>query len=204
MFKPENIENSFFLNLGFNFDPSSLKRGDILISEPFLADPNFSRSVILITEYKPAEGAFGFVLNKPTELEIGDIIDNFSSDKHIFYQGGPVNPETMFFVHNQGEVIPDSHFIAEGLWWSGDYEELIALINQGKIGSSDVKFFGGYSGWAIGQLEDEIKARSWIIGKLTATEILSHPSSDLWKTSLKHLGSKFSIIANFPENPELN
>jgi putative transcriptional regulator len=204
MFKPENIENSFFLNIGFNFDPSLLKPGDVLISEPFLSDPNFSRSVVLIAEYKPEEGAFGFIINKPTELEITDIIDELDANGHIFHQGGPVNTETLFFIHNKGDVIPNSHLIMDGLWWSGDYEEVVAMINHGIIGQGDVKFFGGYSGWAVGQLEDEIKSRSWIIGKLGANEILSHVSETLWKTSLNHLGTKFSIMANFPENPELN
>ena len=80
MFKPDNIENEFFLKLGFSFSPDLLAKGKILISEPFLGDPNFSRSVILLLEYSSENGAVGFVLNKPTDLFMSDMIDDYPKD----------------------------------------------------------------------------------------------------------------------------
>lgn len=205
MFNPRNIENDFFVRLGFNFDPKMLEKGKLLISEPFLPDPNFSRSVVLLTEYNPDEGAFGFILNKPTDLEMSDVIDAFPTAGFSFHYGGPVNPESLFFIHSSDKsIISESRTITENLSWSGNYEEVISLINMGKMGPEDVKFFGGYSGWGVGQLESELSERSWIISSLPAHDIMTTDPSLLWKRSLKNLGSKFSIMAEFPENPMLN
>jgi len=205
MFNPRNIENDFFIRLGFSFDPKLLAKGKLLISEPFLPDPNFSRSVVILTEYNSTEGAFGFILNKPTDLEMNDVIDSFPGASFPFHYGGPVNPESLFFLHTLGEtVIPESRTVMDDLHWSGNYEEVLSLINMGKIGPQDVKFFGGYSGWGVGQLENELNEHSWIISSLPAFDIMSTDPALLWKRSLKNLGSKFSIMAEFPENPALN
>lgn len=204
MFRPENIENDFFVKLGFNFDPKSLAKGKVLISEPFLPDPNFSRSVVLLTEYEPEEGAFGFILNKPTDLDMQDIIESFPAEGYSFHYGGPVNPETLFFLHTAGESIAESKKVFDHIHWSGDYEEMISLIRMGTMGKDDVRFFGGYSGWGIGQLERELKERSWIISSLSAEDIMKADPDEMWKKSLKNLGPKFSIMAEFPENPGLN
>jgi putative transcriptional regulator len=204
MFNPENIENEFFHRIGFNFDPKSLVAGSVLISEPFLADPNFSRSVILLTEYTEADGAFGFILNKPTELEISDIVETFPYSGYTFHVGGPVSSETVFFLHSAGSEINESNKIMDNLYWSGDFEHAKELIDLGKVTPDQIKFFGGYSGWGIGQLEDELKHHSWIIGELNAKQVLAGDADGLWKRSLNRLGKKFSIMAEFPENPELN
>jgi len=199
-----NIENDFFHKLAFNFDASSLKPGDVLISEPFLPDPNFSRSVVLITEYSPKDSAFGFIINKPSELEMSDVIDSFHHEGFTFHVGGPVNPETLFFVLGDNNILADAQKIRDGLSWSGDFEAVKGLIDIGKIHKEEIKFFGGYSGWGADQLEDEIKAKSWIIGKLSNNDILNGNHEILWKKSLEHLGSKFTIMSNFPEDPNLN
>lgn len=204
MFDPENSENDFFVKLGFNFDPKNLVKGKVLISEPFLPDPNFSRSVVLLTEYTPEEGAFGFILNKPTDLDMQEIIDKFPTPGFPFHYGGPVNPETLFFLHTAGKRIAESKEVYEDLFWSGDYEEVISMITLGQLSPTDVKFFGGYSGWGTGQLERELSERSWIISSLTTADVMHTDAHSMWKKTLKTLGPKFSIMAEFPENPGLN
>lgn len=204
VFKPENIENDFFLRIGFDFDPAQLARGKVLISEPFMSDPNFNRSVVLLTEYTKEDGAFGFILNKPTDLLMSDIMKEFPDVEFPFHYGGPVDPENLFFIHTVSELVEDSRQIIGDLHWSGDFDTLKSLISMGKVDPSDLKFFGGYSGWGEGQLEDELNEHSWIIADLSVEQIMINNHDELWKSSLKKLGSKFSIMANFPENPGLN
>lgn len=204
MFKPDNIENEFFLKLGFSFSPSELAKGKILISEPFLGDPNFSRSVILLLEYSDDEGAIGFVLNKPTDLLMSDMIDDYPANSFRFHYGGPVKPENVFFLHSLGTVISNSQYIMPGLWWGGDFDEITALIKSGTISDHEVKFFGGYSGWSASQLQEELLERSWILSSMSILDILKKDTEDMWRESLKSLGKKFSIMADFPEDPALN
>jgi len=160
MFKPDNIENEFFLKLGFSFSPEELAKGKILISEPFLGDPNFSRSVILLLEYSKENGAVGFVLNKPTDLNMSDMIEEYPIDSFRYHYGGPVKPENVFFLHTLGDSIDHSQQIIPGLWWGGDFDQITSLIKSGTVPQREVKFFGGYSGWAAQQLEDELLERS--------------------------------------------
>jgi len=153
MFKPDNIENEFFLKLGFSFSPEELAKGKILISEPFLGDPNFSRSVILLLEYSKENGAVGFVLNKPTDLNMSDMIEEYPIDSFRYHYGGPVKPENVFFLHTLGDSIDHSQQIIPGLWWGGDFDQITSLIKSGTVPQREVKFFGGYSGWAAQQLK---------------------------------------------------
>lgn len=204
MFKPDNIENEFFLKLGYSFSPEELAKGKILISEPFLEDPNFSRSVILLLEYSKENGAVGFVLNKPTDLNMSDMIEEYPTDSFRFHYGGPVKPENVFFLHTLGSSVNNSQQIMPGLWWGGDFDQITSLIKSGTVSTREVKFFGGYSGWAAQQLEDELLERSWILSNMNAEEIMQEDIDELWRKSLKSLGKKFSIIADFPEDPALN
>jgi len=204
MFKPDNIENEFFLKLGFSFSPEELAKGKILISEPFLGDPNFSRSVILLLEYSKENGAIGFVLNKPTDLNMSDMIEEYPIDSFRYHYGGPVKPENVFFLHTLGDSIDHSQQIIPGLWWGGDFDQITSLIKSGTVPQREVKFFGGYSGWAAQQLEDELLERSWILSSMSTEQIMKEDIDELWRESLKSLGKKFSIIADFPEDPALN
>jgi putative transcriptional regulator len=204
MFKPNNIENEFFLKLGFSFSPEELAKGKILISEPFLGDPNFSRSVILLLEYSKENGAVGFVLNKPTDLNMSDMIEEYPIDSFRYHYGGPVKPENVFFLHTLGDSIDHSQQIIPGLWWGGDFDQITSLIKSGTVPQREVKFFGGYSGWAAQQLEDELLERSWILSSMSTEQIMKEDIDELWRESLKSLGKKFSIIADFPEDPALN
>jgi len=204
MFHPENIENEFFLKLDFSFSASDLAKGKVLISEPFLEDPNFNRSVVLLTEYVQEEGAFGFVLNRPTDLFMHDIIEDFPCKHFPFHYGGPVENESLFFIHQLGDALEDSREIFPGLWWSGNFDHLRSLISTGSVQEHELKFFGGYSGWEAGQLERELMERSWIMNTLSRDHIFKTPADQMWRESLRSLGSKFSVMSQFPENPGMN
>ena len=136
--------------------------GKLLISEPFLADPNFKRSVVLLAEYSH-ESAMGFILNQPSNLVVKDLIpDLWMADFPVFI-GGPVEIETIHFVHRCYDKLNSGEEIAEGIYWGGDFETLKLLINSNNIQEDEVKFFLGYSGWGFNQLEDELVTNTWIV-----------------------------------------
>ena len=182
----------------------SAATGRLLISEPFMVDPNFKRSVILLTEYSEA-GAMGFILNHASEFLLGDLMPDLSYSELPVFIGGPVGANTLHFIHCVPDKIDDGIKIGEGIFWGGDFEKVKELITAYSLNNDEIKFFTGYSGWTPSQLDDEIKEDSWIVAdKLAAEIIFTHNEENLWREVVIGLGSRYAHIANFPENPELN
>ncbi len=142
----------------------SPQQGILLIADPFLKDSNFMRSVILMCRHNE-EGSFGFVLNKLFNQTLGDLISEMEGYDIPVYTGGPVQMDTVHYIHQYPELLPDSQLISGNIYWGGDFEKLKTLIKNEEVDISKIKFFIGYSGWNNGQLEDELSQKSW----LTAT-----------------------------------
>lgn len=195
------MDNTFFDKI--NIDFGTPEEGKILLSEPLLMDPNFSRTVILLTEHNE-EGTVGFVLNKPVDLLLNDVIEEFPKFESKLYIGGPVDNDRLYYLHTLGEKLPDSKKIMEGLYWGGDFEQLKLLIDTGQISTDEIRFFAGYSGWAKNQLVDEINEKSWIVASVNVAQIMNPDIDTLWKNLMTSLGKKYSIMSNFPEDPSLN
>ena len=194
-----------YLDFDFlNIDHENLapKQGRILISEPLLSDTYFKRSVILITEYSE-KGAVGFVLNKPVDIPINEILSDFPNFKANVYVGGPVAKDTIHFLHTLGELVPNSVHVLDNIYWGGDFDSLKELINEGIVEPSHVRFFLGYSGWSPDQLEGEIENNAWLVTRVESSKIMSG-DKDIWKKTLDELGKKYKIWSNFPENPAMN
>jgi putative transcriptional regulator len=181
----------------------SAKKGRFLIAEPFMDDPYFKRSVVLLTEHN-IKGTFGFILNKPLDVFVNDILKDFPTFESPIFMGGPVQPDTLFFIHTQGDLIAESIQVKDNIYWSGNMEQLKQLIIDQQIFPNEVMFFIGYSGWDAMQLKNEIKEESWIIAAPELKNIQQLNSTDLWRKSLQKMGSKHSLLANFPEDPSLN
>lgn len=182
-------------------NPSS---GKLLISEPFLADPNFKRSVVLLTEHSE-QGSVGFILNQPSNLLVKDLIQDFWSADFPVFIGGPVEVDTVHFIHRCYDKLNSGEEIADGIYWGGDFETLKALINQQGITEQEVKFFLGYSGWDHQQLESEIAANTWIVSDQYHPEtVFSNNEEELWKEVIINLGPKYAHVSNFPIDPSLN
>lgn len=180
------------------------QKGDLLISEPFLPDPNFNRTVVLLCEHNDM-GTFGFVLNKPSQLFMDDIMDDLSSLHMEVFVGGPVQQDTLHFIHRKPELFDNAIEVADGLYWGGEYDQLKILADSGQINKNDFKFFVGYSGWAEGQLSNELKENSWIISRNVEIEhIFDTKPERLWKLALENMGGKYKMISNYPEDPRLN
>lgn len=182
----------------------SAAAGRLLISEPFMMDPNFKRSVIILTEFSP-DGAMGFILNHQGEYMLGDVLPDVSYSEMPVYEGGPVAKNTLHFIHCIPEKIEGGIEIAPGLFWGGDFDMVKKLAGNYQLSETEIKFFAGYSGWTALQLEEEITANSWIVSdKFKSETLFSNDEHNLWKDVVISLGNRYAHIANFPENPALN
>jgi len=180
------------------------KKGDLLLSEPFLADPNFERSVILLCEHNE-EGSFGFVLNKQAEFELSDALEELQDFHETLHLGGPVQNNTLHYLHRIHPPLADSESVNNEVFWGGDFEELLSLINTRQLTTSDVKFFVGYSGWGPGQLESELSEKTWIVYQHASAELIFDiPIDKLWQEVLRSMGGKYRMFSNYPIDPRLN
>ena len=181
-----------------------IKKGKLLVAEPsVICDLSFNRSVILIADYNE-DGSVGFIINKPLKYTIKDLIPDINAD-FIIYNGGPVEQDNLYFIHNIPEIITNSIEISNGIYWGGDFELTKNLINSGKIKKDDIRFFLGYTGWDPNQLEEEMETNSWIVVEnFYKNKIIGKEATDFWKEKLQEIGGEYLIWANAPENPVWN
>lgn len=180
------------------------KKGCLLVAEPsILNDISFNRAVILLTEHNQ-DGSVGFIINKPLTHTINDLIPEINAS-FIIYNGGPVEQDNLYFIHNVPHLIPDSIEISNGIYWGGDFEITKNLINEGIILKENIRFFLGYTGWETDQLEYELEENSWIIVENELKEkIIGKNSQNFWKEKMNQLGGDYLLFSNSPENPSLN
>lgn len=180
-----------------------IQKGNLLVAEPsILNDKSFNRAIILLTEHNE-EGSIGFILNKPSEFIVKDLVPDIDCDFRV-YSGGPVERDNLYFVHTLPELIPDSIEVSKGIYWGGNYEAVKSFLSQGIIKSDEIRFFLGYSGWSIEQLELEIKEKTWTIIENTYKNVFNINSAKGWKEKLMEMGGKYRIWANSPGDPSLN
>jgi len=183
-----------------------MKPGTLLISQPFLGDPNFERSVVLLCRHRPHEGAFGLVLTRPTPLLLGDVLALPPTADHPvarlpLFTGGPVQPDTLHFVH-QRAGLPGARALGQGVFWGGDFDQFLAGL-AADAGPA-VRLFVGYSGWSAEQLEEEIGRGSWIRQPASAGKVFTLASDAFWRTILREKGGRYRALANYPLDPRLN
>lgn len=178
--------------------------GALLLSEPFLPDENFKRTVVFVCEHNEEEGTFGFVVNRPLGVKVHEAVEDFPEFDATLHLGGPVENNTLHYLHRLGDKLPDSIEVVPGLWWGGSYEVLQILIENQEIQPEDIRLYVGYSGWSPGQLEDELKEKSWIVTQGNADHIFAIDTEVLWKQVLQQMGGQYQIMSNFPESPLLN
>ena len=177
--------------------------GILLIADPFLKDPNFLRTVIFLCEHRD-EGSFGFVLNRQYENTLDELIPELGDYKLPVYYGGPVQQDTIHFLHQYPDEIPGGVEVLKGVWWGGDFDKVVELIKKGEADPGKIRFYIGYSGWSDGQLGDEMKEKSWLTVKATRKLLFHQNYMEVWKDSLKHLGGDYEMMINFPIDPQLN
>jgi putative transcriptional regulator len=178
------------------------KQGDLLIAEPnIIGDTSFHRAVVLLAELSD-NGVVGFIINKPLQYQLSELIPEIKKDITV-YNGGPVEQDSLFFLHTVPELIPNSIQVSEEMFWGGDFSIASELINNGTLSLDKIKFFLGYSGWEFDQLSQELGNNNWIVSKEQET-VLSNVNGDFWNEKMRILGGNYLIWSNTPENPMLN
>lgn len=183
----------------------NINKGDFIISLPSanLIDLPFSRSIILLADYDVV-GSVGFVLNKPLEITLNDLIPTTDA-AYTIHEGGPVEQDKIFCVHKRPDLIPDCLLIRDDLYWGGDFDVIINLINDGLLTKEDIRFYLGYTGWDVEQLDYEIEDKYWIkANNLDYDTIFTSPSKNIWKKAIIEMGDEYNIWQNAPENPNFN
>jgi putative transcriptional regulator len=187
--------------LNISYNNVRPQKGKVLISQPFLMDGCFQRSVVLLTDYSE-DGAIGFVLNKRLNITLGEMIEDFPSSESGLSIGGPVSTNTLHYLHTINNV-PDAVKIVNGIYWGGNIDVIRKLLSLTIMKPEDIRFFLGYSGWSKGQLDEELENNSWLVGDIRPASII-HPDRNLWQKSVVNTDDKYKIWTTFPENPGLN
>jgi len=177
--------------------------GILLIADPFLKDPNFLRTVVMICEHRD-EGSFGFVLNRQYENTLDELIPELDGYPIPVYYGGPVQADSIHFLHQYPDEIPGSQEIMKGGYWGGDFDAVVGLIKNVDTDKDKIRFYMGYSGWGEGQLKTEMTEKTWLTVKATRKLIFHQNHEQIWKDALKHLGGDYEMMVNFPIDPQLN
>lgn len=177
--------------------------GTILVADPFLKDPNFMRSVVFICEHQ-AEGSFGFVLNRKYDKVIGDLINDLDGCQLPVFYGGPVQLDTIHFIHQRPDLIGGGVEITDGIFWGGDFESVVQLIQTERIKPQHIRFFIGYSGWSEGQLAGELDEKSWLTTSGNKRLVFHPDENQIWPEALKQMGGDFQQLIHYPIDPQLN
>ena len=179
---------------------SSLQ-GQLLIASPSLLDPNFRRTVVLVTEHT-GEGAAGLVLNRPSASAVSELVpllEPLVDDGDEVWLGGPVQPNAVLvlgeFVDPEDAAVP--LFGALGFPALDEPEEVVPATTRRRV-------FAGYAGWGAGQLEDELGREDWILERAEPDDAFTESPHDLWADVLRRKGGIYELVARIPEDPSVN
>ncbi len=177
--------------------------GKVLLAEPFMVDPNFKRAVVLLCEHHD-EGTIGFIINKMINMKINELLSDFPEFNAPVFYGGPVQTDTIHYIHNMGDVLEDSQKISDGVFWGGDYEKLKFLISSQLVQPKNIRFFVGYAGWSSGQLSEELNYGSWLSAEMDSNYLFKTKSDFLWSQVMENKGDAYSVIAQMPDSVNWN
>ncbi|MBW6491851.1 MAG: YqgE/AlgH family protein [Lentimicrobium sp.] len=177
--------------------------GRILISVPFLQDFYFRKSVVLLADHND-DGSFGLIINKPVDVKLSDISEEFSGFDAPVYLGGPVKTDSLFFIHTRPDLIDEGSKILEGLYWGGNIDKVRELLRKGILGPGEIRFYVGYAGWTANQLDQELEENSWVVSLTDLNQVIRQDTKDLWNQTLKKLGREYKLWVNYPPDPLMN
>lgn len=173
--------------------------GSLLLAHPKLQDPNFTRTVVLMSLHS-ADGAMGVVLNRPLDKTLADLGPEFrKTDLGAVpvYCGGPVSPEQLILVAWQVST-GDGTF---KLYFGIDPDKLRELMAEADL---EVRAFLGHSGWTGGQLEMEMARDTWLVSAVPADALADFDGVDLWRQVVRGLSPQWRVQVDEPEDPSLN
>ena len=180
-----------------------IQKGKILLAEPFMLDPGFKRSAVLLCDHG-VEGSVGFILNKPLDMDVSSLLKDFPDFDMGVYYGGPVATDTLHYLHNMGSILDESIEVAHGIYWGGNFAQLKVLLREGLGEQYLIKFYVGYSGWSSGQLVDELDYGSWLPAELDPNYLSLADPLQLWKQIMADKGANYQVIAEMPDDVHWN
>ena len=190
--------------------PNPTRAGRLLVATPSLADPNFRRTVVLVVEHEPGEGTLGVVLNRPTEVSVGQVLEpwtDLATGPSVVFTGGPVAPTSALALARAcGDGDPLGWRGLDG----GPEMSRIGLVDleappqvlAGEIAS--LRVFAGYAGWGSGQLQSEIDEGAWYVLPAEPADPFNADPRRLWHDVLRRQGGELALVATYPDDPRLN
>jgi len=196
------IKNPFFYS---KRTAHPLKIGNVLISIPLSGDYYFDRTVILLVEHNE-KGSFGIMLNKSLPITIQDIFKNIVSKQESIpiFNGGPLDVGTLFVLHTYGDLLNGSSLITDGVHFGGLPYDLLQSIKKDTLDENLIRFYLGYTGWEVGQLESELNKNMWVIGQFQENLLFHNNDEECWKTAVTALGKRYYSWFNIVKQPFLN
>ena len=176
-------------------------RGQLLVASPALVDPNFSRTVVFITEHSE-DGAMGIVLDRPSDTAVDAVVPQLAeiAGGEPVYVGGPVQPEAIVLLAEFSDPEAAAWIVVADVGLASadvDLDELAASVRRGRV-------YAGYSGWGPGQLEAEMEIDSWIVEPPLPKELFPDDPTTLWSDVLARKGGQYALLARMPTDPSQN
>jgi len=176
-------------------------QGQLLVASPSLLDPNFRRTVVLVTEHTD-EGAAGLVLNRPSPAPVSELVPQLEplvEDGEEVWLGGPVQPNAVLvlgeFVDPIDAAVP--LFGSLGFPSLDEPDEILPVTTRRRV-------FAGYAGWGAGQLESEVERDDWILEPASNDDAFTESPDELWADVLRRKGGVYELVARMPEDPSVN
>jgi putative transcriptional regulator len=176
--------------------------GQLLLASPALMDPNFKRAVVLIGVHSE-EGAMGVVLNRPSEVTVGEAVpalEQVVQEQEPVYVGGPVQPSSIVFLAEFLDPTPAGLLVLGRIGFpapDADIDELAEATARRRV-------FAGYAGWGEGQLDAELDQGDWIADAAVPEDVFTEAPNELWSTVLNRKGGTYALIARMPADPSVN
>ena len=189
-----------------DFKNKQYGKGSLLIANPVLPDPNFSRTVILLCNHNE-QGSFGLVINRSAELKAPDLfssIDILKSYNEKIYIGGPVSQSMVFYLFRSSQDVGDLDEVCSGVYLGSSLETLESLYLDIDYQKENIRFYLGYSGWSGGQLDGEMKQNSWLIQSADEQIVFLDSEDLMWPTAVNSLGEEYQYLIKAPVNPQWN
>ena len=189
-----------------DFKNKQYGKGSLLIANPVLPDPNFSRSVILLCNHND-QGSFGLVINRSSQLKATDLfseIDILKSHDEKVYIGGPVSQSMVFYLYRSGKDVIGLDKICSGVYLGSNLETLESLYLDIENPEENIRFYLGYSGWSGGQLDGEMEQNSWLVQDANEQLVFLDSVNLIWPKAVNSLGEKYQYLTKAPVNPQWN
>jgi putative transcriptional regulator len=175
-------------------------RGQLLIAGPTLIDPNFQRTVVLIVEHND-DGAFGLVLNRPSETTVGEAVDEldaFVEEQDTLFIGGPVRQSALIVLAEFEDAEQAGLLAFDDVGVLGDHDgDAAPETRRGRA-------FAGHAGWGPGQLDAELSHGDWILEPARREDAFSDRPLALWESVLTRKGGSYALVARMPSDPSMN